>query len=184
MKRDVLCQSEVISMAILLPIFLFGQEYSVRLHLGSSLLSSCILRAFKTERITSFRSGRDISRPYSLQFTVHKNAIASAPNQTGNWSKCKWVFFFIMISQQACSAWLYLNMNPWRWLLPPWNLRGFQHHILTAISGTICFLLADITRLWTDLTLKWYNVLYILILFNCGEGDVHRTQPTKSTVLF
>lgn len=34
------------------------------------------------------------------------------------------------------------------------NLRGIQRHILTAISGTICFMLAEITRFWTDLTLK------------------------------
>lgn len=45
-------------------------------------------------------------------------------------------------------------------------------------------MLANITRLWTDLTLKCYNALYILILFNCGRGDVHRTQPMISTLLF
>lgn len=76
---------------------------------------------------------------------------------------------------------MYLNMNPGRRLLPLGNLWGIQHHILTAISGTICFLRADITRLWTDLVLKCYNVLYVLILFSCG---IHRTQPTgkkKST---
>lgn len=89
-------------------------------------------------------------------------------------------FFSIMISHRVCSAWLYLNMNPWRWLLPLQNLRGFQHHILTAISGTICSMLADITRLWTDLTLKCFSVLYILILFNCGRG----LCPQISTVIF
>lgn len=76
---------------------------------------------------------------------------------------------------------MYLNMNPGRRLLPLGNLWGIQHHILTAISGTICFLRADITRLWTDLVLKCYNVLYVLILFSCG---IQRTQPTGKKKIY
>lgn len=44
-------------------------------------------------------------------------------------------------------------------------------------------MLADITRLWTDLILKCYNVLYILILFNCGREKYTRLSLQKSTVL-
>lgn len=42
----------------------------------------------------------------------------TAPSQIGNWNKCKLVFFFIIISHRVCTARLYLNMNPSRWLLP------------------------------------------------------------------
>lgn len=45
-------------------------------------------------------------------------------------------------------------------------------------------MLADITRLWTDLILKCYNVLYILILVHCGRGETHRTQPKKINCAF
>lgn len=64
----------------------------------------------------------------------------------------------------------------------PLNLRGILHHILTAISGTICFTLADITRIWTDLTLKCYNTsLYYSIEEEEEEGT---TQPTTNWLCF
>lgn len=115
-----------------------------------------------------------------------------APNQIGNRNKCKWGSppphppttnppLYYDFSTACISIWIHEDgYCLWK------NLWGFQHHILTAISGTICFMLADVTRLWTDLVLKCYNVLYILILFSCGSGGIHRTQPTgkKKNLLF
>ena len=109
-----------------------------------------------------------------------------APIQIGKCNKCKLVSFFPLVwfftkcvAPDCISIWIHEDGYCLRK-----NLRGFQHHILTAISGTICFMLADITRLWTDLILKCYNVLYILILFRCGKRETHRTQPKKINCAF
>lgn len=64
MKQGVLCQSEVISMAILLSVSSFGQEHSARSHLifcFPTFSFSGSYRAFKTQRNTSFRQRHFIS---------------------------------------------------------------------------------------------------------------------------
>lgn len=132
------------------------------------------------------RANKGFSFVPSLQCAVHEKAITYWFFYPGYKSNRKQKYMQMSFSPSLCSDFfyfffhhMYLNMNPWRRLLPLENLWGFQHHILTAISGTICFMLADITRLWTHLVLKCSNVLYVLILFSCGSGDIHRTQPTE-----
>lgn len=87
MKQGVLCQSEVISMAILLLVSLFGLEYSVRSHL---ILFFLFMSSFKTQRHTSFISST--ASLLSMKIQSHPGFLSQAPNQMGNWNKCN--FFF------------------------------------------------------------------------------------------
>lgn len=85
-RSGVLCQSEVISMVILLPVSLFGlTKYPARSYHLFCCLLMCLL---KTQRNTSFRSNKDVSFPALQQFTVHENTIAS------------WIFFYLYFLSQ------------------------------------------------------------------------------------
>lgn len=81
--------------------------------------------AFKDTKATNIRQRLFISNPFYSLLSMRINCtwkfLIPAPSQIETWNKCKWVFslpFFIMISHRVRTAWLYLNMNPWRWLLP------------------------------------------------------------------
>lgn len=83
MKQGVLCQSEVISMAIWLPVSSFGLEYFVRSHLVLCFLfhvlfSDCLKTQITecTVRIT-LEKKNVLFLPALLQSTVHENKISS-----------------------------------------------------------------------------------------------------------